>query len=133
LPEADIQHVGSCAVPGALAKFDIDIQIRVKSAHFNKVVGVMENNFFLKHQELWTDEFAIFKKNSEPPFDYMVTVIDSRYDDFFKVRDFFLANPEMLQEYNKLKKECEGKIYSEYRDAKKAFLGGNGKVRFLKY
>lgn len=133
LPEADIQHVGSCAILGALAKFDIDIQIRVSEDNFKKTVEIMNNNFIQKHPELWTEQFSIFKNDNNPPIDYVVTVIDSRHDDFYRVRDYFVTHPDLLQQYNDMKKMYEGKPYAEYRKAKMEFLGGNGSVRFLKY
>ena len=34
LPEADVQHVGSTAIPKSLTKGDLDIQVRVSSQHF---------------------------------------------------------------------------------------------------
>lgn len=131
-PNADIQHVGSCAVPNALSKFDIDIQIRVDAADFDDVVEIMSGGYDKKHPELWAEQFAIFRGVSENPIDYLVTVIDSKYDDFYKLRDYFIAHPDILQKYNELKKQYEGKSYSLYREAKAGFLGNNGDVRFLK-
>jgi GrpB-like predicted nucleotidyltransferase (UPF0157 family) len=34
IPDADIQHVGSTAIPGSLTKGDLDIQIRVVAATY---------------------------------------------------------------------------------------------------
>lgn len=133
LPLCDIQHVGSCAVPGAIGKFDVDIQIRVDKGVFKKVLETMKDNLKEKHPEMWTDEFAIFKKETEEcPIDYCLTVIDSKNDDYYKVRDYFISHPDFLEEYNSMKRSFEGKPYSEYRKAKQSFLGGNGSVWFLK-
>ena len=133
LPPVDIQHVGSCAVPGAWGKFDIDIQIRVNQSDFADVVAIMKSNFEEKHPEIWTDEFVAFSNNKQYLIDLVVTVIDSKHDDFYRVRDALIANPELLEEYNALKRQYEGRPYDEYRKAKMAFLGGNGKVSFLTY
>ncbi|MFA5933773.1 MAG: GrpB family protein [Candidatus Paceibacterota bacterium] len=132
LPNVIIEHVGSSAIPGALSKKDLDIQIRVLPHQFQDVLAIMNSNFLQKHPHLWTDDFAIFKSHEyQAPLDYMITVIDSKKDDFHKVRDFFKNHPEFLAEYNELKRAYEGKMYSEYRKAKTEFLGGNGTVRFL--
>lgn len=130
----NIQHVGSSSVPGALSKPDIDIQIRVQKNEFNEVLNQMKSYFTPKHIHLWTEEFSIFKSKQyqEIPVDYMVTVIDSEFDDFYKVRDFLKLNPDILHQYNELKMKYHGKMYSEYRVAKSEFFGGNGRVRFLK-
>ncbi len=135
IPEADIQHVGSASVPRLVGKLDVDIQIRVDSLVFEKVIEIMKTTFLSKHPELWTDGFAIFKNKEELPIevDYVVTVIGSKKDDFYRVRDFFISNPEVAKEYNELKKQYEGKPYCEYRNAKAAFIGLPGEVKFLKY
>jgi GrpB-like predicted nucleotidyltransferase (UPF0157 family) len=133
LPPVDIQHVGSCAVPGMIGKFDVDIQIRVTKEKFSEIVENLKKNYKHKHPEMWTSEFAIFSNNKEYHIDLVVTVIDSRYDDFYRVRDALIADPNLLKEYNNLKRKFEGKKYAEYREAKMKFFGGNGNVRFLKY
>ena len=134
LPNVDIQHVGSCAVPGAWGKLDVDVQIRAEAAIFGDVVDVLKKNYEEKCPEIWTDEFLLFRdKEDEVLIDLLVTVRGSRYDDFYRVRDALIADPQLLGEYNNLKKQYEGRPYGEYREAKKAFFGGNGKVRFLKY
>lgn len=133
LPAVDIQQVGSCAVPGMIGKFDVDIQIRTTFEQFQKVVQILEQNYTPKHPEIWTDEFVAFSNNKEYLIDLVVTVIDSKHDDFYRVRDALITNPELREEYNNLKKRYEGKSYGEYRKAKMEFLGGNGKVSFLTY
>jgi GrpB-like predicted nucleotidyltransferase (UPF0157 family) len=133
-PNVDIQHVGSCAIPGAIGKFDVDIQIRVSKNDFASALEILKEKYIAKHLELWTDEFAIFL-NPDPSvdIDYLLTVFDSRYDDFYRTRDYLISHPEKLREYNELKMKFEGKLYHEYRKAKQKFLGSNGNVPFLKY
>lgn len=133
-PYADIQHVGSCAIPGALGKFDIDIQIRIPRQFFEKVIEEMEKYYVPKHRDiLWNNNWAIFRADdfTKDDIDYLITVIDAPEDDFYKVRDYLINHPEVLEEYNNLKLRYEGHPYGEYRKAKQNFLGGNGSVRFL--
>lgn len=131
-PNVLIEQVGSSAIPGAIGKFDVDIQIRVTSIQFEQVVSGMRQYFVEKYREqIGGNELAIFKGSGEYLIDYMVTVIDSKYDDYYKVRDFLINNPETLNQYNECKKRYEGKTYAEYKKAKGEFLGGNGSVRFL--
>ena len=136
IPEADIQQVGSSAIPGALGKFDIDIQIRISGELFKSVEVIMQQYYQEKHKErLWNEDLMVFlsKEENSEKIDYMVTVIDSPYDDYYRVRDYFINNPEALADYNAFKMHYEGKPYHEYRTAKGAYLGGNGSVRFLDY
>lgn len=129
--KADIQHVGSCSVSGALAKFDVDIQVRVEAVDFDGVVAFLEKAYSKKHLELWNDSLAIFNVDKECQIDIVVTVIDSKYDDYYKVRDYFILHPEFLEQYNSLKRSFEGKSYLEYKTAKRNFFGLNGQVKFL--
>lgn len=133
LPEADIQHVGGCSIPGAIGKFDIDIQIRVAPEAFKSTVSTMTEHYQPKHREIWTEELAVFCNNKNQLVDFMVTIIGSKEDDFYRVRDAIIADKKLLGEYNNFKKGCEGKTYEEYRKAKNEFFGENGNVRFLKY
>lgn len=123
LPPADIQHVGSCAVPGAMGKFDIDIQIRVTREQFKDTIDILTKHFTLKHPNLWTENLAIFSNNKEYLIDIMVTVIGSEKDKiYYLIRDALIENPDLLTRYNNMKMECEGKTYEEYRNVKQKFL-----------
>lgn len=131
IEDADVQHVGSCAIPGAVGKFDVDVQVRISKDSFDKSVEVLYKQYNRKHPELWNGEMAIFEQEDEVQIDIVLTVIDSKYDDYYKVRDYLINNPEKLEEYNELKRSFEGELYSEYRKAKAEFLGSNGDVKFL--
>lgn len=124
LPEdTDIQHVGSSSIPGALTKFDVDIQIRVPKAHFQNVQEMLEKQYSSHHTNLWEESlFAIFQTKEGERVDLMLTAIDSDYDNFYKVRDYLTAHPKMLQKYNTLKKSAEGKTIEEYRELKNTFF-----------
>ena len=129
----DVQHVGSSSIPGALTQADLDIQIRTTKENFEKTVGILKRHFDVKHLDNWTNEFVSFTSiKNILPTDFIVTIEHSRYDHFYKTRDYLKAHPEMLSKYNAMKQLYEGKIYSEYSDAKKLFFCGNEKVRFLK-
>ncbi len=131
LPPVDIQQVGSSSVPGLIGKFDVDIQIRTTKEQFKDVVAMMQKKYVPKHPEIWDDGFATFCNNKKYLIDFMVTVVGSKYDDFYKVRDALIANKQLMREFNELKRQYEGKTYGEYKKAKVAFLGGNGRVKFL--
>ncbi|HEY1041104.1 MAG TPA: GrpB family protein [Candidatus Paceibacterota bacterium] len=123
LPQVDIQHVGSRAVPGAIGKFDIDVQIRVTLDQFEDVIEILSKHFTPKHPNLWTETLAIFHNNGEFLIDIVVTMIGSEKDIcYYGVRDVLIKNPELLTRYNSMKIGCEGKTYEEYRNVKQKFL-----------
>ncbi len=133
-PDAIVELVGSSAIPGALTMGDLDVQVRVTQADFTQVTEGLKELYRAHRPELWTEQFALFRWKDHPkvPIGVVVTVIDSAYDDFSKVRDLFRAKPELLEQYNALKRSYEGKDVDEYRTAKKAFFGPNGEQVFLK-
>ncbi|MBO1910605.1 GrpB family protein, partial [Microvirga sp. 3-52] len=47
IPNADVQHVGSTAVPNSLTKGDLDIQVRVSETQFNEAVKALSTVYEL--------------------------------------------------------------------------------------
>ncbi|OIK09850.1 GrpB family protein [Bacillus sp. MUM 13] len=123
LPDSDVQHVGSTAVPNSLTKGDIDIQVRVSPEQFLKAVQTLSAVYELNEGSVKTGSFRAFKDDSTvPPLGVQLTVIDSEYDFFWKFRDVFLLNDTYRLEYDELKREFEGKEMDEYREAKNEFF-----------
>lgn len=133
LPDADVQHVGSTAVPHSLTKGDLDIQIRVSIDGFKEAVLHLGHRYHENHPELWTLDFALFHEyeNSEIPVGIVLTVKDSKFDEFYKVRDLFLASPRLVEQYNAFKMRYEGKREEEYKQAKARLFGPNGSTTLL--
>ena len=133
VPGADIQHNGSTAIPGALTKGDLDIQVRVTAELVNQAVTAISPYYHVNHPELWTTEFALFERYDDPvvPIGVVVTAIGSEYDEYHKMRDLFINNHELLLAYNALKQIYEGRPESEYKNAKHTFFGPNGHNRYL--
>lgn len=123
LPEADIQHVGSTAVPNSLTKGDLDIQVRVPAELFTQAVDTLANLYASNEGSVRTDFFAAFKDDSlNPPLGVQLSIIGSEYDFFWKLRDVLLTNDGYRQEYDDLKKRYSGRSMDEYRAAKNAFF-----------
>ena len=123
LPEADVQHVGSTAIPNSLTKGDLDIQVRVTSEHFSKAVQILSSLYESNNGSLKTDSFRAFKNDlTNPPLGIQLTVIGSEYDFFWKFRDVLLLNEVYRIEYDDLKRKFEGKDMDEYRNHKSIFF-----------
>ena len=52
----------------------------------------------------------------------MLTVKDSAYDSFYKIRDAMIQNPELRTRYMDLKKQYPDFFSDEYRKAKHLFF-----------
>jgi GrpB-like predicted nucleotidyltransferase (UPF0157 family) len=123
LPEADIQHVGSTAIPNSLTKGDLDIQVRVPAEIFTVAVEKLSALYAINEGSVQTDYFRAFQDDTtDPPLGVQLTVIDSELDIFWKFREVLLANDTYRAEYDELKKAYEGKSMEAYREAKQRFF-----------
>ncbi|MFT9816761.1 GrpB family protein [Lysinibacillus sp. NPDC056185] len=123
IPKADIQHVGSSAIPNSITKGDLDIQVRVSAEQFSKAVELLSNLYERNDESVKTDTFRAFKDDTtNPPLGVQLTVIDSEFDFFWKFREVLLANNKYRDAYDKLKKEYEAKSMDAYREAKDIFF-----------
>ncbi|ASL62610.1 GrpB family protein [Bacillus cereus] len=123
LPNVDIQHIGSTAIPNSITKGDLDIQVRVSKEDFTKAVEILSTIYDINEGSTKTDFFRAFKDDSLPlPLGVQLTVINSDLDFFWKIRDVLLKNDEFRKEYDDLKRNFEGKTMDEYRLAKNQFF-----------
>lgn len=123
MPYAEFEHVGGSAIPGLETKGDLDMQIRVEAEEFEKAVKSCDSIFTRRYEELWNNEFALFKDSTQDiKTDIMVTVKNSAYDSFYAIRDAMIKDPSLLQRYIELKKQYPSFLSDEYRKAKHLFF-----------
>lgn len=123
LPQADVQHVGSTAIPNSLTKGDLDIQVRVSDFLFNDAVKALGDIYEANDGSIKTKDFRAFKEDTvTPPLGIQLTVIGSEFDFFWKFRDVLLQNDYYRKKYDELKRRFEGKSMDAYREAKDDFF-----------
>jgi GrpB-like predicted nucleotidyltransferase (UPF0157 family) len=123
LPEADVQHVGSTAIPNSITKGDLDIQVRVPAELFTDAVEKLSTLYAINEGSVQTDYFRAFQDDTAvPPLGVQLTAIGSELDIFWKFRDVLLANDAYRAEYDELKKAYEGESMEAYREAKRRFF-----------
>lgn len=123
IPDADIQHVGSSAIPNSLSKGDLDIQVRVSSEKFSHAVNELSNLYDNNDGSIKTSEFRAFKDDTmTPPLGVQLTIFESEFDFFWKFRDVLLKNEKYRVDYDNLKKSFEGKAMDDYREGKNEFF-----------
>ncbi len=123
LPYADIQHVGSTAIPGARTKGDLDIQVRVPRERFAEAESLLAKHYARNEGSDRTPEFASFQDETLPvPLGIQLTVMGGSHDFFSRARDLLLADPERVAEYDALKAKWEGGLMEAYREEKSAFF-----------
>lgn len=119
----DIQHVGSTAIPGLMAKPIIDIQIAVDSLAVIKEIAIHQlkklNYVFWDENP---DPTRLFFVKGMPPFgkkrEYHVHIVESsskHWIDKIKFRDYLIAHPQIARDYEQLKVQLS-KQYSYDRE-----------------
>lgn len=123
LPYADVLHVGSTAVPGSLTKGDLDIQVRVPPSRFEEASALLARHYPRNTKSTSTEAFTAFEDPSGAvPLGIQLTAIDSEYDVFWRFRDLFLRQRDLVESYNALKRAHEGGDMTAYRADKDKFF-----------
>jgi len=129
----DIQHVGSTAIPGMVAKPIIDIQIAVDSLVAAKefAINILEANGYVYWYDNPDPERMFFVKGM-PPFGekrtHHVHICEPscpQWPNKILFRDYLIAHPEKAHQYATLKMELSeqhGYDREKYTDAKKQFV-----------
>ena len=119
VPNADIQHIGSTAIPGSLTKGDLDIQVGVRQKDFEKAQKALSKIYKPNKGNPPTKTYASFKDTkTRIPLGVQLIVIGSKEDNFTALRDVLMNDEKHLKAYNALKKRFQGKSMREYRKAK---------------
>lgn len=123
LPDADVQHIGSTAVPGSLTKGDLDIQLRVSADTFAAADALLAQHYERNLGSAHSPTFSSFKDDTtDPPLGIQLTVAGAPEDFFCRIRDYLIAHPEEHERYNTLKRRFQGALMTDYRAAKSAFM-----------
>ena len=127
-----INHIGSTAVPGLLAKPTVDILLEIsREAEISKVEAELKNaGWILMHKNKEDENLnLVFNKGYTPEgFAEQVFHLHIRYlgdwDELY-FRDYLRAHPEIAQKYRELKKSLEEKYKHNrdgYTEAKTEFI-----------
>jgi GrpB-like predicted nucleotidyltransferase (UPF0157 family) len=126
-----INHIGSTAVPGLIAKPTIDVLIEIKEGvDTAKLVSKMQRAGYryIGHPENPPPHMMFVKGYTEEGFRGQVVHIHVRYigdwDELY-FRDYLLTHPETTAEYGRLKLELKQKYEHNrdaYTDAKTEFI-----------
>jgi GrpB-like predicted nucleotidyltransferase (UPF0157 family) len=125
VPGAEVVHVGSIAVPGALTKGDVDLMVRVSGAAFGAAVRALRSAYTIHQPENWSPTFASFldAEATDPPVGVQLVVAGSEAEALFEP---FLEgpreDPELLAEYKSLKRRLDGSDYEPYTREKGEFI-----------
>jgi GrpB-like predicted nucleotidyltransferase (UPF0157 family) len=125
IPGAEVEHVGSTSIPGALTKGDVDMLVRVQAGEFVAAVGALRQLYAVHQPENWTPTYASFVDSAatDPPIGVQLVVTGSADDALFgPFRDALIRDPRLLSDYNALKRRLDGEDYQHYTDVKGKFV-----------
>jgi GrpB-like predicted nucleotidyltransferase (UPF0157 family) len=123
LPNAEIIHIGSTAIPGCLTKGDIDIVIRVSETDFLNSMCILNKILVRSNRNLPTEDYAEFDfLDSVLPVSIQLVSKNGAYDDFHLIKNIICSDKRILQNYNDLKLTFNGCDMEDYRLAKKVFF-----------
>ena len=123
IPNAEIRHVGSTAIPGTLTKGDLDILVRVGAEDFQSAEATLAGIFERNIESFRSDEFAAFlDKSTEPDLGIQLVRRGGEADSFLIWLDQLQNDAKLRQQYDELKRRFEGKSMEEYREAKALFI-----------
>ena len=127
LRDAEIRHTGGTSVPGVLTSGDVDLQVRTDKHSFDVARDVLSELYEPFHPDAWHSEGAFyFAPDSEPAVEVALTAIGS-LDDLHH-GDAWLqiaASPQLIEQYNAMKRAHEGGSVDDYNAAKRAFFYEN--------
>lgn len=120
---ADVQHVGSTAIPDSLTKGDLDIQVRVPADQFPLAIQALSARYEINDGSDATDCFRSYKDDAaDPPLGVQLTISHSEMDFFWKFREVLNMNKSYRNKYDELKRQFHGADMVVYRKAKNDFF-----------
>jgi GrpB-like predicted nucleotidyltransferase (UPF0157 family) len=110
-------------VLGCLTKGDLDIVVRVTSGNFNQVDALLAARFARNEGSIRTADFSAFEDTStDSHLGIQLTVIGGPDDFFHLFADALRRSPDLVSEYNALKRHYDCKEMADYRVAKDSFV-----------
>jgi GrpB-like predicted nucleotidyltransferase (UPF0157 family) len=120
LPRAEVEHVGSTAVPGCLTKGDVDVLVRASSADFLQSLTDLDGLLTRSTRNEPTDDYVEYDYSRRGvSASVQLVVAGGWHDDHFHgLKAILKSDPEALERYNEMKLRYDGHGVSEYREAK---------------
>jgi GrpB-like predicted nucleotidyltransferase (UPF0157 family) len=105
-PTADVQHIGSTAVPGCLTKGDLDVVVRVPIDQFSDSDAVLASRFARNDGSIRSETFSAFENaSSRPHLGIQLVAINGPFDFFHLFVEALQRSPRLVEEYNALKSQ----------------------------
>jgi GrpB-like predicted nucleotidyltransferase (UPF0157 family) len=124
LPKCRIEHIGASAIEGAISKGDLDLFVGIESNQFQLAIGLLGTIGYLEYDGTPRTKSHCMLKKIESEEDVAIQLVEtgSEFEFFIHFRDQMRADPQLVEEYNELKRKCTGMEPDDYRAIKSAFV-----------
>ena len=124
LPDAQVEHIGASAIPGAVSKGDLDICVLVApQAHAQAVQTLRAAGYAIKADTLRTPALCmLLSPRTDMDVALQVVARGSEFEFFLHFRDALRANPALVEQYNQLKTRFATSREERYRAEKSRFI-----------
>jgi GrpB-like predicted nucleotidyltransferase (UPF0157 family) len=124
LPHVEIRHHGGTSLPGLLTSGDVDLHVRADEQWFEPARDLLCELYEPLFPEEWDSEVAYFvAPGAQPPVEIVLTLIGT-VDDLYHGEAWqrIVADHDLTEGYNALKRKHEGGSIDEYKAAKRDFF-----------
>ena len=124
LPDAQAEHIGASAIPGAVSKGDLDICVLVTAQEHARAVQVLQGaGYVAKKDTLCTPELCmLLSPRTDTDVALQVVAKGSEFEFFLHFRDALRADPRLVEQYNQLKQRFAPFGMERYREEKSRFI-----------
>lgn len=127
----NIQHIGSTAIPGIVAKPIIDIAIGIDDlSNIKQIITLLEEGGYeYRGEQGIPDRHLFVKGNEECRTHHIHVMVNTSYDwkKHILFRDYLKSNPKVAKQYSELKKRLAAKFEfdrEKYTNGKEEFILG---------
>ena len=124
IPNAQVEHIGSSSIKGAISKGDLDIYVGVSQEYFDQAIPLIKRlGFNEKKDTLRTTSLCMFEID-DYEIDTAIQLVakGSEFESFLYFRDALNNSSHLVSKYNQLKKSCIGMSEDDYRYKKSKFI-----------
>lgn len=125
LPRAEVEQVGSTAIPGCLTKGDLDVVVRVAQEDFADGVSILDHVLHRSPRNCATADYVEyeFASDGQSTTSVQFVAVGSWHDRRFTgLKQALLSDDSLVNRYNDLKRLHTGSSADVYQAAKCAFI-----------
>jgi GrpB-like predicted nucleotidyltransferase (UPF0157 family) len=120
VPEAQLEHVGSTAIPNAWTNGSVDVQVRVPSDKFKAAEKALGGKYDKDKANGGGKGYTVFSHEGRG-IRVHLTAIDGDHDGMARQRDLLLSHALLRERYDAIKRRFQDGDVEAYKKAKEEF------------